>query len=195
MISQKTIIFCSILIIASLFLDKPVSILVSYLHTPILDLVMGWASNFVTVVFVCLIVSIALLYEENKKRFIPVLLLSFALSFLASSLLKFAFMRPRPEGLRFEKMFLVGPTVPDYAFPSSHASITFSVLPVVDKEFSKIQVFWTGFSVLVALSRIYLNQHYLSDVVFGSLLGYFIGYLVLKVEYRYGIIKGIFARV
>jgi undecaprenyl-diphosphatase len=195
MIKPKTIILCSAFLILSLFLDRPVADLVSKIHTPIFDFIMEWASSEVTVVFVFLIMSAVLLYEENKRRFIPVLIISFVASFLASAVFKFLVMRPRPEGIVYKDLFGIGPRVPDYAFPSSHASISFGVLPILDKEFSKIRIFWLAFSILVVFSRIYLNQHYLSDVVAGSIFGYFIGYCLLKAEYKYGIIKGIFTRI
>jgi len=82
--------------------------------------------------------------------------------------LKMIIARPRPfEG--FESAF--------YSFPSGHAAIAFSSIPAF-KNFPK-PLFYSliAFAVFVAVSRLYLQVHYFSDVVFGSVIGYFLGRL------------------
>ncbi len=90
------------------------------------------------------------------------------LTFLVVGFLKMIIARPRPfEG--FESAF--------YSFPSGHAAIAFSSIPAF-KNFPK-PLFYSliAFAVFVAVSRLYLQVHYFSDVVFGSVIGYFLGRL------------------
>jgi undecaprenyl-diphosphatase len=46
-------------------------------------------------------------------------------------------------------------------------------------------VFWLGFAILVAFSRVYFGVHYLSDVIAGAFIGYLIGYLAMNLEEKY----------
>ena len=179
------------LLLGSFFLDSAAREIVQIIKSPLLDHVMLWFSNAMTVIGVLVVIAALFLYQEKKGRFIPTLLLSFILSFLISNLLKLVFARERPVGMRHFTFSLFGITAsfPDYAFPSVHAATSFSVLPVLDKEFRKLKIFWIFFSVMVVISRIYLYEHYLSDVVAGMILGYFIGLVVLKAEVKYGIEK------
>lgn len=90
------------------------------------------------------------------------------LVFLVVGFLKMIIARPRPfEG--FESAF--------YSFPSGHAAIAFSSIPAF-KNFPRPLLYsLIGFAVLVVISRLYLQVHYFSDVVFGSFIGYYLGKL------------------
>jgi undecaprenyl-diphosphatase len=56
---------------------------------------------------------------------------------------------------------------------------------MLSKNFPKIKwIFWVV-AILVGLSRIYLEVHYLSDVLAGAIIGYSIGLLFLKLEEKY----------
>lgn len=69
-----------------------------------------------------------------------------------------------------------------YSFPSAHAMIVFSIYPLLREKFKKIKYYWFLFAILVSLSRIYFNVHYLSDVIIGGLIGYLIGELFLYLK-------------
>lgn len=62
------------------------------------------------------------------------------------------------------------------SFPSSHASASFAVAAVFADRF-EASVGWVsyGFASAVAASRVYSDDHFLSDVVAGSLLGWGMG--------------------
>jgi undecaprenyl-diphosphatase len=72
----------------------------------------------------------------------------------------------------------------DFSFPSAHAAICFTLLPILDRIYSRFRLFWVFFAVMVALSRLYFQVHYFSDVVAGTLIGYMIGYLISKLYLR-----------
>jgi len=71
-----------------------------------------------------------------------------------------------------------------HSFPSGHSISAFSVASVIAGQSDSIIVGAVsyGLASLVAISRINNNQHWASDVVVGSLLGYFIGKEVLALN-------------
>jgi undecaprenyl-diphosphatase len=71
------------------------------------------------------------------------------------------------------------------SLPSSHASSSFSSIAALEK----LRVFnyvWILLAVITSLGRLYEGVHYLSDVLAGALLGYFVTYLVFYFDKRYG---------
>ena len=190
----KLIAILALILLVSFFLDKYVAQLIQLIKHPILDVIMEWFSHEITVFVILVIISALFLYNEKKKRYIPVLFTSFFLGIILSKLFKFIFIRPRPQGIEYMKIGFLdfNLKLADYSFPSTHATSAFSVLPILDKQFRKLQFFWIFFSVMIALSRIYLNEHYLSDIVAGTMLGYAIGYFLLKLEQKYGFAKKFF---
>jgi undecaprenyl-diphosphatase len=146
------------------------------LRTRFFDGIFSWITNLGSVIVVLVLMSSLFLWEENKKRQIPVLWVSFIASGAAGYLLKLIVQRPR----------LVAPAyvLSGSSFPSVHTAIAFATLPLLDKEFPHLKWFWFGFCVLVALSRVYFKYHYLSDVFAGAVLGYLVGYLVLAKLHR-----------
>jgi membrane-associated phospholipid phosphatase len=70
--------------------------------------------------------------------------------------------RTRPDGERRRS---------NSSFPSSHAANAFALAWVLGARWRRgIPVFF-GLALLVAFSRMYLNRHFLSDVVAGALIG------------------------
>jgi len=63
-----------------------------------------------------------------------------------------------------------------------HAVVAFSLLPLLLEYLPRYRKFWIGFAFLVAFTRVYLGFHFLSDVVFGIIFGYFIGILLLHLH-------------
>ena len=164
-------------LILSFFIDKWFIDFIIALRNPILDEFMKWISYIGTSVIILFIITALFLYEERKRRWILPLIMSALIALLFSNIFKYVFMRSRPDVLQ-----LVTETNP--GFPSNHATVAFSTLPILNKEFPKIKLFWIVFVFLIAFSRIYLGVHYLSDVVAGGLLGYSISTLVLYIRRR-----------
>jgi membrane-associated phospholipid phosphatase len=77
--------------------------------------------------------------------------------------IKFVVDRPRPHG------WLRGWSS---SFPSGHASGAFALAVIFTRRWKRLAIgFWTV-AVTVALSRLYLERHYLSDVVAGAVIGF-----------------------
>jgi len=70
--------------------------------------------------------------------------------------------RPRPDGERKRS---------NSSFPSSHAANAFTLAWVLGRRWRRAAPACFAVAALVAFSRMYLNRHYLSDVVVGALVG------------------------
>jgi membrane-associated phospholipid phosphatase len=63
------------------------------------------------------------------------------------------------------------------SFPSGHATLAFAVSSVLADYLDNVywKVGWYSVAALVGTARIYHDKHWLSDVIMGSAIGYFIG--------------------
>lgn len=100
--------------------------------------------------------------------------LSVAISGLLTDILKVVLGRARPklffrealygfDFLHFEPAWL--------SFPSGHSATAFSVAATIWFAAPPYRIYALLWATLIAFSRIALTQHYISDVLFGSLLG------------------------
>ncbi|MBN1156757.1 phosphatase PAP2 family protein [Candidatus Woesearchaeota archaeon] len=139
------------------------------------DYFLGWITKAITILFFLLVMTSLFLWEERKRNYIIPLWFSCVAAFVVTTGLKFLFARERP----FFPEVIPILNVVDYSFPSGHAAVCFAALPILDREFPKLRLFWLGFAIMVVLSRMYLGYHYFSDVIAGMIIGYGIGYFVL----------------
>ncbi len=97
-----------------------------------------------------------------------------ASALLLSTGLKYAFGRARPEeglGHRSFNAFSAGNN--DSAFPSRHASVAWAIATPFALAYDAPWIY--GFSALTTLARVGSREHWASDAVAGSLLGYGLG--------------------
>ncbi len=76
--------------------------------------------------------------------------------------LKRAVGRTRPDGDRKRS---------NSSFPSSHAANAFALAWVLARRYRRFAPAFMILAALVAVSRVYLNRHYVSDVVAGAAIG------------------------
>lgn len=76
--------------------------------------------------------------------------------------LKWVVQRPRPNGK---------PAHGNSSFPSSHAANAFALAVILSRRWRRIWPVFVAAAMLVAFSRMYLDRHYLSDVVAGAAIG------------------------
>jgi hypothetical protein len=73
-----------------------------------------------------------------------------------------------------------------YSFPSGHSEMAFALATVlsrrIDNAFASVALY--GVAGSVALSRMYLDEHWLSDVFFGGAISYFVGNSVVDLLER-----------
>lgn len=179
-------------LVISFFYDKKIVLAVIQNHRAFLNDLMVWLTNPLTVATVFLLMTTLFLWEERKRKWIIPLWASIAITAALTVITKIIVNRPRPfEELTFPLIQGAKYTFSFWntSFPSLHTAAAFSLVPILDKEFPKLKWFWIIMAVLISFSRLYIGVHYLSDVIFGCLIGLLIGYGVIYIEKRYEILK------
>ncbi len=110
---------------------------------------------------------------------------------LILNVIKYLAGRARPEILESEGFYGFRPFNDAHAFnsfPSGHSATAFSLAFALIAIFPRARPWALGAAVLIALSRIMINAHYLSDVVAGAFLAWIAVALVTKQFYRSGLL-------
>lgn len=129
-------------------------------------------SDFGIMLIAVLLVCLSLFIFGKRKESL-VVMFSFGISALLSYVLKVIFKIPRPERMLVE--------MDGYRFPSGHATMAGIVAALIwvysPLLFNKKSLIW-GFRALaiiwfclIAFARVYLQVHFLLDVIVGGLIG------------------------
>ena len=98
--------------------------------------------------------------------------------------LKHLFCRSRPLAERAGQFFAVFPCLGQssalISFPSGHSVTIFALAYVLSWAYPKGSLFFDALGIMVALSRVYLATHFLSDVVAGAGIGLLAGWIVCR---------------
>lgn len=124
-------------------------------------------------------------------QFRPKLALKFIVSVPALALLiqlcKYYFALPRPPAVLDSSSFtIIGAAFATKSFPSGHAATIFLLTGFIWLNYHEKLIKYTAIVIacLVAISRITVGVHWLSDIIFGAMLGLSVAYLVQKIFYR-----------
>ncbi len=130
-----------------------------------------------------LLIAALITYKGTRKEGLGCAI-SLVLCFIVVNLfLKNAVARVRPYDAMEQIRCLVGPQA-DYSFPSGHTAIAFAAsVPVFIISSKKLGIIMIIFSVLMALSRIYVCVHYPTDVIGGAVIGILCGIVTGMVIY------------
>lgn len=144
-------------------------------HTQFLDilfLAVTWCGNTEVVISLATLCFLLLCFKKQYTDSFRVLVIVVG-STLSTHLLKFMFVRPRPD--------LLVHHLESFSFPSGHATgaialygaIAYILLRSAKKNIQrKLIIACAVFIVLlIGFSRIYLGYHYLSDVLAGYIVG------------------------
>ncbi|TMQ60410.1 MAG: phosphatase PAP2 family protein [Candidatus Eisenbacteria bacterium] len=123
---------------------------------------------------------------RGRRGAIAVVVLSLTIAAsdqLSSHVLKPVFRRARPSVSLHDAKPLFGVRT-SWSFPSSHASNFFAAAPVAAAAIPQAAIPAYALASVVSLSRIYVGDHYPSDVLGGAILGLFLGFLGRKAFFR-----------
>lgn len=166
-----TILLAILLGLASFFLDAAAMGAFRLFRTPVLDAVFGFFTNLLVIAAAMLILpAIVLLLRKDVQKAV-FLCLAFLFAVLIGVSMKLAIHRLRPplSPLDFAEPFY-------YSFPSLHALIVFALLPILISGFPRMRKPLIGLALLIAFTRLYFGVHYLSDVAWGAIIGYAVGW-------------------
>lgn len=128
------------------------------------------------------ILVVMVLFWAVNKRFAYKFLFAFIGSAFINQVVKIVVQRPRP----FEKAGItsVGKESSGYSFPSGHSQSTGIIYYSFNDEYGKKNKWVKGILIailiLVPFSRMYLAQHYLTDVVVGTIIGIIVAFVMYK---------------
>ena len=167
-----------LLFTAAVAVDANVAALAARVRTPVLDLIVGILNPIgsgITLLIVC--AALALLTGYCGRRRLCEAARLGALAFAYAGLLEFALKhllgRPRPDTALAATMSLLGPswTHDVDSFPSGHATSVFAVAAVFGAYYPRLRVPLYALAAAIALGRVYLERHYVSDIVGGATIG------------------------
>jgi membrane-associated phospholipid phosphatase len=192
------IIFAFILLL-SFYFDEILFRLTSLIRTEYLDTFFLWVTHISSEIVLVVFLTLLFILLAQKRKWVLPLWVTLISSAAISFFLKSSIQRSRPYQLGLVSAPLVlekaSHLVWNFSFPSFHTVLVFSALPLINKEFPKFKYVWIIFAVLVAFSRIYFGLHFLSDMVAGALIGYFLGYFIIEIEKDNKFLEGIYRKL
>lgn len=133
---------------------------------------------------VIIIVSLMLLgrlfMSAEARRTGRLLLAGFLFSGIAVQILKHLFGRARPrlgEGVLF-----IGPTLKSGfdSFPSGHTTVAFTLAYILSSRYPRGGAAFYATAFMIALGRVVMVSHYISDIVVGAAMGLAIGQILIN---------------
>jgi len=125
-----------------------------------------------------------MLQGERDRRYVLIGLGITIINVVIYTLIKLYFKRERPIPFPVP---LRSRTLERYSFPSGHAAVSFGVALMVSRfyPFLWAQIGAYLVAAFIGLSRIYVREHYPSDVIVGAALGTLITGLLLPIFMRF----------
>ena len=144
------------------------------------DLLFPFLRDFTFVFWIGFIIY--LIIKKEKK-----LALLMTAGIIAGAILtfpvKYFFERERPYE-QLDSARLIAPTEFDPSFPSGHTEMSFLAATIASKFHPEYSKYLYGFSIVVALSRIYVGVHFPIDTIGGVIIGILTGRLMLMLAKR-----------
>lgn len=120
-----------------------------------------------------------LLWLAGKRREGVALQVTFTISTLLAVCIQFLVMRPRPAEIRAVQLASTFPS-----FPSGHAAAAVGGATLISLVWRRASLLALPGAALVCFSRLYLGQHYPSDLLGGAILGMSVATAVYGCWYR-----------
>ena len=99
--------------------------------------------------------------------------------YTSAQILKPFFQRLRPSHELIDEIRLLVSRGGKYGVVSSHAANMYVAATILGYFYSQYKKIFFTIAALVAYSRVYVGVHYPGDILFGGLLGYGLGWMVL----------------
>ncbi|TCD47637.1 phosphatase PAP2 family protein [Chlorobium sp. N1] len=174
--ATAAIILCCAL--SAAFLDRPLALYLHALDAPTWHAAFGWItrwgqSEWYLVPGIVLYFALRKTNRQLSSKGLFIFSVT-AVSGLAADLVKWILGRARPTKLFNEGVYGLDWFRIEHAwvsFPSGHSATAFSVAAALALLYPRAAPVFYAAAALIAFSRMFLGQHFLSDVVAGSALG------------------------
>lgn len=164
--------------------DEAISSFIYNSHSNLIDHFMIVLSTYGReVVWLAVIVFMSIFTGWKGKKIAIIMVISFLIIMPLNTLFKNLFERPRPS-IQVQELDILPKN--DFAYPSGHASIVSGGAVILLILFRKekellFSLILAAEAALVCISRIYVGDHFLFDVVGGILLG--VGISLLSISF------------
>ena len=153
---------------------------VKLIQNPLLDKIMVFFTSLGDNGIIWIILLIVLLSGKKTRNKGVVLLITVITVFILTNYLKEEFHRVRPyEYMNFIPKVKTSETS---SFPSAHSAVAFAVFGVYYFYNLRYKYVIGVIALIIAVSRFYLEVHYLSDVLAGIALGLTVSYILFHVN-------------
>lgn len=154
-----------------------------FIHHPVNNLFHG---STLLAISVSLYV-IGKLFRSRLSEVAKYLILGFLLSGISSQILKNLFGRMRPK-FTADTIF-IGPSLKDmyHSFPSGHTAVVFCLASVLSRFYPRFSLLFYFVAAVAGFDRIFLFQHFPSDVIAGAVLGVICGKALPMIISRYAL--------
>ena len=149
----------------------------------IFDFIMPIITNQNFLGFSGLILIGYLAYYGEKRGRITIVILLIAASF--SDAICFQVIKPwvgriRPSHEFYDYINVLVSKGGKYSFPSNHAANSFVFATVLSYFYDRNRISIYILASTIAFSRVYVGVHYPLDIIFGSIIGYIISWIILS---------------
>jgi undecaprenyl-diphosphatase len=150
---------------------------VSSVASPALTFLMKyWAESF----YVVLLAILAYFYLKRDKNFFPFgvsLIVLFAIGEVIKDIVK----EPRPCASGEMAWLSQVACDPTYSFPSNHATVLTGLF-IFLKNYKYVRAAYIIWVLIILFGRVYLGQHYFTDVVAGAAISIVVCYITYRYE-------------
>lgn len=169
-------------ILSFLFLDEPLAHFLAHASPLVINIftVITHSIIIIWILVALCILDLLIKWQRGSKEIIGsssfILAASVFSAWIGAHILKFLFGRYRPELLFTNGLYgfsFFSCSYAEMSFPSAHAATSLAFMTVLSKTKPKYKVVWIILAILLSASRLILNEHYLSDVLWGGYIGIF----------------------
>lgn len=146
-------------------------------YSRIIDFIMVNLSTRTRYVYLFVLLFLLFRNKFNKRKTL-IAGVTISITYILSHIMKWIFFRPRPFLKQAVHLLPPVPSRKDSSFPSRHTSLAFAVSAFVFL-YQRTWGLWLWLlSFLVGISRIWMGQHYPSDVLGSAILGNITAFMI-----------------